>query len=559
MNRKAKALRQMFETQKPIRIMGAHNGLGAKLIERAGFDGVWASGLEISTAHALPDANILTMTENLIANQAMNDATSLPVICDCDTGYGNAANVMHMVKKYDAAGLAAAVIEDKHFPKVNSFVPGRQELASISEFCGKLEAAKSAQISEDFMVVGRIEALIAGWGIDEALKRAYAYEEAGADALVIHSKLKTPEEMYEFSKKFTGKIPLIAIPTTYYKVTETELYEHGYSLVIYANHGLRAAIKAQQEVYRSILENGSTAKVEDQIVTMKEVFDIQGMTQMKEDEKKYLKKDTIKVIIPAASSHKSQDISSELNGNPLCMLNIGGKTLIQRQMEILHAVGASDIVVVGGYQISKIEADGAEILENKDYQSTHSAYSIMHAADHFKNRNLILYSDILFDQQVIDQLIDSPFDITIVVDRAYQTLPFREKEFDLVTLTDPAKNETTRRLNLNTMKPVEAIGKKITKTNASCEFIGMTFLNERGTKLLKESWEKAQTEYAGKAFYEAKSVLQASFTDLLQYMIDQKIPVYGLEIEHGWSEVHSADDYKRVCDYFEKNEAVSAG
>src|SRR6185503_10335128 len=138
----------------------AHHGLGAKLIEKNGFDAVWASGLEISSSHAVPDANILTMTENLQAAAGMNEATSLPVICDCDTGYGNAQNVSHMVKKYEAAGIAAVVIEDKLFPKVNSFVPGRQELASVEEFMGKLEAAKHAQKNPDFMVIARVEALI---------------------------------------------------------------------------------------------------------------------------------------------------------------------------------------------------------------------------------------------------------------------------------------------------------------------------------------------------------------------------------------------------------------
>jgi phosphoenolpyruvate phosphomutase len=161
---KAQILRQLFQAKSIVRIVGAHNGLGAKLIEEAGFDGVWASGLEISTSFAVPDANILTMTENLAAAQAMNDATSLPIVCDCDTGFGNASNVIHMVKKFEAAGIAGVVIEDKIFPKVNSFIPGRQELAPIEEFMGKIEAAKEAQSSPDFMVFARVEALIAGWG-----------------------------------------------------------------------------------------------------------------------------------------------------------------------------------------------------------------------------------------------------------------------------------------------------------------------------------------------------------------------------------------------------------
>ena len=188
MNKAAK-LRELFKSEGVIRAVGAHDGLSAKLVELNGFDGVWASGFEISASHAVPDANILTMTQYLEAASIMNDAVSIPVVADCDTGYGNSNNVMHMVRKYEAAGIAAVTIEDKMFPKVNSYIPGRQEWASIAEFVGKILAAKNAQQTKDFMVIARVEALIAGWGQEEALRRAHAYAEAGADAILIHPKL----------------------------------------------------------------------------------------------------------------------------------------------------------------------------------------------------------------------------------------------------------------------------------------------------------------------------------------------------------------------------------
>ena len=171
----------------------------------AGFDGVWASGLEISASYGLPDANILTMSEYLERATEMNEATSLPVIADCDTGYGNVNNVIHMVEKYEKAGIAAICIEDKLFPKVNSFIEGRQDLADIEEFCGKIRAVKNTQKNPDFMVIARVEALIAGWGMKEALKRATAYAESGADAILIHSKKRDNKEILEFCKKFKKK------------------------------------------------------------------------------------------------------------------------------------------------------------------------------------------------------------------------------------------------------------------------------------------------------------------------------------------------------------------
>ncbi|MDP2910163.1 MAG: isocitrate lyase/phosphoenolpyruvate mutase family protein, partial [bacterium] len=183
---KKQKLRELLKQKKGlIRLVGAHNGLTAKLVEKHGFDGVWASGFEISASHASPDANILTMSDSLAAAIDMVDSVSIPVVADCDTGFGNSNNVIQMVKKYESAGVAAVCIEDKLFPKMNSYIPGRQELASIPEFVGKIMAGKNAQKTEDFMIFARVEALIAGWGMEEALKRAKAYADAGADAVLI--------------------------------------------------------------------------------------------------------------------------------------------------------------------------------------------------------------------------------------------------------------------------------------------------------------------------------------------------------------------------------------
>ena len=230
---KANSLRELFENDGVIRLVGAHDGLTAKLVELNGFDGVWASGLEVSASHAVPDANILTMSQYLEAASIMNDAVTIPVVADCDTGFGNSNNVMHMVRKYEMAGIAAVSIEDKQFPKVNSYIPGRQELAPVAEFVGKILAAKNAQQSEDFMVIARIEALIAGWGQEEALKRAHAYAEAGANAIFIHSKANTPDEIVSFAKAWDFSAPLIICPTSYPMITLEEIKERGIKMVIY--------------------------------------------------------------------------------------------------------------------------------------------------------------------------------------------------------------------------------------------------------------------------------------------------------------------------------------
>lgn len=289
MYRQAEQLREMFRQPGIICLAGAHNALGAKLAERAGFDGIWSSGLEISASYAVPDANILTMSEYLAAAQSMADAVEIPVVADCDTGYGNSNNVIHMVRKFEAAGVAAVCIEDKLFPKVNSFIPGRQELASIAEFTGKIMAAKNTQNNPAFMVIARVEALIAGRGQEEALKRAHAYAEASADAILIHSKSKSPQPIVDFIRAWDFGAPLVVVPTIYYTITAQELEELGIKMVIYANHGLRASVEAMLNVYHDILESGSTAGVEDHIAPLSLIFELQGMPQMKRDEEIYLR------------------------------------------------------------------------------------------------------------------------------------------------------------------------------------------------------------------------------------------------------------------------------
>ncbi len=563
MHNKASQLRSLLKSKSIIRIVGAHNALGAKLIEKNGFDGVWASGLEVSASHGVPDANILTMTENLEAAAAINHATALPVVCDCDTGYGNSLNVIHMVKKYEAAGLAAVVIEDKQFPKVNSFVPGRQELLPVEEFMGKIEAAKNAQKNEDFMVFARVEALIAGWGMEEALRRAYAYAEAGADGIVIHSKAVTPDEIFTFAKKWKSSSPLISIPTTYYDVTVEQLGANGFKMVIYANQGLRASIQAMNEVFQVIRKTGSTAAIEEKIASMKEVFHLQGMGDLKEDEKKFERKEIIQAVIPAAGDHRlaqngtgGKELTDLLDTRPLCMLEIGGKTLIERQADILRSCGVNDLYVVSGFSSEKIKLDGATILHNPSFKKTNIAYSLMLAEEYLKNKCLVVYSDIIFDRQIVEHLLDSPHPVTIVIDRAYRTLPSRDKKLDLVAVKELPNPGAARSLNLNQFKLVEKVGRSIEKPRATHEFIGMAFFRDAGLKMLSQAWREARQKFKDKPFYEAPSVENADFNDLIQHLIARGEKVYGMEIEHGWSEVHSLEDYKRVSAHFKKAGSV---
>ena len=280
MENKAATLRRQFARERLIRVAGAHNGVSARLVERNGFDAVWASGFEISTSYAVPDASILTMTEFLEAARIMNDAVDLPVIADCDCGFGDASNVAYMIRRYEAAGIAAVCIEDKRFPKMNSFVNGGQELATIAEFVEKIHAAKDAQREPDLVVIARIEAFIAGCGQDEVLKRARAYADAGADAILVHSKEPTPAQIFGFMRAWHDRAPIVVIPTTYYETTAQEIERAGIRMVIYANHAMRATVRAMDEILAHIRDAGTTKGVEACIASLGELFELQGMTSV---------------------------------------------------------------------------------------------------------------------------------------------------------------------------------------------------------------------------------------------------------------------------------------
>jgi phosphoenolpyruvate phosphomutase len=275
---KSRRLRELLAEDTIIRAMGAHNGLTARLAERAGFEAIWASGLEISASYALPDQSLLSMTQFLDAAEAMDAATTVPVIADCDTGFGGPLNVAHAVANYERRGIAGICIEDKIFPKINSFAAASQDLIPAVDFAEKIEAGKNAQVSEDFVLIARTEALVAGQDVDEALDRAHTYAKAGADAILIHSKSRQPREILEFASRWDLDTPLVSVPTTYNTIHESELRAAGFSVVIYANQGLRGAIRGIKASLAELARSGRGEAVEEQIVPMSEVFELQGMT-----------------------------------------------------------------------------------------------------------------------------------------------------------------------------------------------------------------------------------------------------------------------------------------
>ena len=291
MSSKGKVLRERMGAKGLVQVMASHSPISAKLAEEAGFDGLWASGFELSALYGLPDASLITMSQHLEMLRAIALHSSLPVIADIDTGFGNAINVIHAIEEYERAGAAAVVIEDKTFPKVTSLASGaRQELVRVEEFQGKLAAAVATRRDPDFLVIARTEALIAGAGQAEALRRAAAYEEAGADMILVHSKRRTPEEIESFVRAWSGRLPLVVVPTAYPELDAARIRALGkIRMVIYANHAMRAAVTAMKEVFARILADQGIHNVERDLVPVEEIFRLQDMARLKADEKRYLR------------------------------------------------------------------------------------------------------------------------------------------------------------------------------------------------------------------------------------------------------------------------------
>jgi phosphoenolpyruvate phosphomutase len=288
---KTRQLKQIINSPQLSFLMEAHSALSARVVEEAGFEGIWASGLSISSSLGLRDCNEASWTQILDVAEYMSDATQIPILLDGDTGYGNFNSVRRLVRKLEQRGVAGVCIEDKVFPKKNSFICGAaQPLADIDEFCGKIRAGKDSQRYDDFVIVARIEAFIAGWGLREALRRAEAYRQAGADAILIHSALSNASEILAFKREWGDRSPVVIVPTKYYQTPTDVFRSAGISVAIWANHVLRSALAAMQQTARHLFEMQSAASIERSIAPLSEVFRLSAEDELLSAEDRYLPK-----------------------------------------------------------------------------------------------------------------------------------------------------------------------------------------------------------------------------------------------------------------------------
>jgi phosphoenolpyruvate phosphomutase len=530
---KCAQLRQLLESPRLEFIMEAHNGISARIVEEAGFRGIWGSGLALSAQFGVRDNNEASWTQVVEMLEFMSDVTRIPILLDGDTGYGNFNNMRRLVMKLEQRDIAGVCIEDKLFPKTNSFINSEQQpLADIDEFCGKIKAGKDSQSDPDFRVVARVEALIAGWDLREALRRAEAYRAAGADAILIHSKLSRPDEILAFAKEWAGRAPLVIVPTKYYS-TPTEVFRQaGISLVIWANHLIRAAAEHMQVIARAIHDSETSVNIEDQIAPVNEIFRLQGADELQEAERRYFfsRQPRTQAVVLAATR------GSELNGltqaRPKAMLPIGGKSLLRRLAEEFKKQGVNDITVVGGYRADSIDEKGINLVLNPDYEHTGELASLACALPHFSDDMVVLYGDLLFRGYILRDLLDREDDITVVVDSSGGAPVSGTPDYAFCSRPD---DHSLLGPDVNLLR----VGNqpKTTLGEAHGRWIGMLRLRGQGRQWLTQALQELQSQ---------EDFNRKGVPDLLNHLIAQGRPVRVLYIYGHWLDVNSLEDLERA-------------
>ncbi len=417
MSRKTTQLRHLLQSPETEFILEAHNGLSARIVEEAGFKGIWASGLALSAQHAVRDNNELSWTQVVDTLEFMADATSIPILLDGDTGYGDFNNMRRLVNKLEQRDIAGVCIEDKLFPKANSFIQGeRQALADIDTFCGKIKAGKDAQVDDDFCIVARVEAFIAGWGLEEALRRGAAYHQAGADAILIHSKLKRPDEILQFAREWGQRCPLVIVPTMFYATPSEVFRQHHISMVVWANHMIRSAISAMQASARQIHASESLVDVEGQVATVQEIFRLQGADELLAAEKRYARPGHQEACAIILAASRGQGLDQLTRDRPKVMIPVAGKTVLRRLVDKFKGQGINDITVVAGYHAEAIDVQGISIVVNDDWANSSELASLASAIESLGEDTVVLYGDLLFRTYILSNLLDWDAPLLTVVD-----------------------------------------------------------------------------------------------------------------------------------------------
>ena len=532
---KSRQLRDLIESSELEFLLEAHNGISAKLVQQAGFKGIWASGLALSAQFCVRDSNEASWTQVVDMLEFMSDATDIPILLDGDTGYGNFNNMRRLVRKLEQRGIAGVCIEDKEFPKTNSFIDsGKQALADINEFCGKIRAGKDSQHDPDFCIVARVEALIAGWGMDEALKRASAYCEAGADAILIHSRQSRADEILAFAQAWDGSCPLVIVPTKYYSTPVDVFRKAGVSLVIWANQMIRASVRAMENTSREIFEQQSLVDVEDIITGVDNIFRLQGADELLRAQERYLNSaGECRALVLAAS--RGNNLYELTEDRPKAMLNIRGKPLLQRLVDEFKKRSVNDITVIAGYKSEALDLNGIDMRLNTRYESTGELYSLACARDKFSDDMVIIYGDLLFRSYILQDLLEHDGEIVIVVDSLIN-------ETEITGAPDYAwcDRPDDRSMFMQDVKLQRVGEEKLPGDPPSGRWTGMMRTRSRGRLWLEQALDELESR---------DGFDRLTLPDLLNHLTGSDRPVTVHYINGHWLDVNSINDIDRAGDF----------
>jgi phosphoenolpyruvate phosphomutase len=507
---KTKRLRELLLSKEQTILMEAHNGLTAKLVEEAGFEAIWGSGLSISAGLGVRDSNEASWTQVLEVLEFMSDATPLPILLDGDTGYGNFNNARRLVAKLEQRGVAGVCLEDKLFPKTNSFIGGeKQALADVDEFCGKLRAAKDAQHDPDFVIVARTEAFIAGWGLQEALLRATAYASNGADAILVHSKRRDSKEIIEFMEQWKGDVPIVIVPTKYPTEPLASFRANGIHNFIFANQTLRTIITSVQKNLHLLRETGDLMSVEGQIAPVSEVFRLQNVEELQVWEGRYLPETgnsaPPKALILAATAGDFGDLVKD---KPKVMLNLRGKPVLTWHTEALHRLGIKRVGVVRGYCKDAVNIPGLEYFDNDSYATTGELFSLYQARAFLDGDLVIAYGDVIYDHTILQNLLNDTRAIRIAADAAFR---MRERSDDTPDLIRSSGEDSF--VEGGQGARLERAGSDVRADDATGDWVGLLALRAEGSQFIAQQLDKLAAD-------NPELLRKGSLVDLLNLLVE---------------------------------------
>jgi phosphoenolpyruvate phosphomutase len=513
-------------------ICEAHNGLSAKIVQEAGFRGIWASGLYISAQFGVRDNNEASWTQVLENLEFMSDATTIPILLDGDTGYGNFNNMQRLVRKLEQRQIAAVCIEDKLFPKTNSFIKGdAQPMADMQEFCGKIKAGKDAQTDPDFCIIARVEAFICGWGLAEALRRAEAYRQAGADGILIHSALSVPDEILSFKQEWGNRCPVVIVPTKYYATPTDVFRQHGFAMVIWANHMLRTAVAAMQKTARTLKEQEHLLSIEDRVAPVSEIFRLQNAAELQDAEDRYLPRGTENTSAIVLAASRGEELRELTEHQPKTMVKIQGAPILSHIVDAYNAVGIKDITVVRGYKKEAVTLPNLTYLDNDAFAETGELDSLHKAlcAQKGQAKDLIVsYGDVLFNKYIPQALCQEKEDFVIFVDSDWQNQSSYARLGGFAECSLPNSKKA-----FNAKIYLRQLGNAVSRERTHGVWMGFLKLSPAGTFQLQTILPAILADPANR---------KAGIPHLLQELLKRQYPIRVLYTVGHWLDINSLDD-----------------